>query len=72
MSRLLCLTIVGLALSSAAVHAAGDAKPAGAKPSDARLAQQARMKSCNGDAKTKGLKGDERKAFMGECLKKKA
>ena len=30
--------------------------------------QQQKMKSCNADAKTKGLKGDERKAFMKTCL----
>ncbi len=30
--------------------------------------QQEKMKSCNADAKTKALKGDERKAFMKECL----
>ena len=26
------------------------------------------MKSCNADAKTKDLKGDERKTFMKGCL----
>ncbi|MBV8784944.1 MAG: phosphate starvation-inducible protein PsiF [Gammaproteobacteria bacterium] len=30
--------------------------------------QQDKMKSCNADAKTKALKGDERKAFMKSCL----
>lgn len=30
--------------------------------------QQEKMKSCNAEAKTKALKGDERKAFMKECL----
>ncbi len=30
---------------------------------------QERMKSCNADATTKALKGDERKAFMSTCLK---
>jgi hypothetical protein len=34
--------------------------------------QQDKMKSCNADAKTKALKGDERKAFMKECLSTKA
>jgi hypothetical protein len=29
------------------------------------------MKTCNADAKTKDLKGDERKAFMKECLSAK-
>ncbi|GAA3997119.1 hypothetical protein GCM10022279_20970 [Comamonas faecalis] len=30
--------------------------------------QQQRMKTCNADAKTQALKGDERKAFMKQCL----
>ncbi len=34
--------------------------------------QQNKMKSCNADAKTKDLKGDERKAFMKTCLSAKA
>jgi hypothetical protein len=29
------------------------------------------MKSCNADPKAKALKGDERKAFMKECLSSK-
>ncbi len=40
----------------------GDAKSA------AKSAQQEKMKACNADAK--GKKGDERKAFMTECLSK--
>lgn len=35
----------------------------------AQQAQQNKMKSCNADATTKALKGDERKAFMSTCLK---
>ena len=31
-------------------------------------AQQDRMKTCNADAAKKELKGDERKAFMKDCL----
>ncbi len=30
--------------------------------------QQEKMKTCNADAKTKALAGDERKAFMKTCL----
>jgi hypothetical protein len=30
------------------------------------------MKTCNADAKTKDLKGDERKAFMKDCLSAKS
>ena len=31
--------------------------------------QQQKMKTCNADAKTKALKGDDRKKFMSDCLK---
>src|SRR3954451_7748176 len=33
--------------------------------------QQEKMKACNADAKTKALKGDERKKFMSTCLSDK-
>lgn len=46
--------------------AATPAKPATPAASSA---QQDKMKACNADAKTKGLKGDERKKFMSACLK---
>ena len=43
-----------------------------AKPEKAATAaggtQQNKMKSCNKEAGTKGLKGDERKTFMSTCL----
>jgi len=32
------------------------------------VSQQDKMKTCNADAARKGLKGDERKAFMKNCL----
>jgi psiF repeat len=34
----------------------------------AENSQQARMTSCNADAKAKNLSGDDRKAFMKSCL----
>ena len=34
--------------------------------------QQTRMATCNADAKTKNLAGDERKKFMSTCLSNKA
>lgn len=40
-----------------------------AERQDGRAAQQDKMKTCNADAKTKGLTGDARKAFMSDCLK---
>ena len=53
----LCLTLAA-GLSMAASHAA--AAPAG------KATQQEKMKVCNKDAA--GKKGDERKAFMKDCL----
>lgn len=47
-----------------AFGAAGFMSPAGA----AENAQQSKMSSCNADAKSKNLKGDDRKAFMKTCL----
>ena len=60
----------------AKAEAKPEAKPAAkpeAKPAASAVAapvtQQEKMKSCNADAATKGLKGDERRAFMKICLK---
>jgi len=60
----------------AKAEAKPEAKPAAkpeAKPAASAVAapvtQQEKMKSCNADAATKGLKGDERRAFMKTCLK---
>lgn len=39
------------------------------KAAAAPVKQQDKMKNCNADAKTKELKGDERKEFMKTCLK---
>jgi hypothetical protein len=38
------------------------------QPALADNSQQQKMTSCNADAKTKGLTGDDRKAFMKTCL----
>ena len=38
------------------------------RPRQGATAQQTRIKTCNADAGAKNLKGDERKAFMKECL----
>ncbi len=59
MKKFLPLLALGLSLSFGAAHAA-----------DAPTAQQSKMGSCNKDAE--GKKGDERKAFMKECLSAKA
>ncbi|MBK0391548.1 PsiF family protein [Ramlibacter algicola] len=66
MRTIVTLTFVLAAFAAGASHAASDRKPADAQP-----AQHSRMKDCSAGAKAKGLKGDERKAFMSDCLKKK-
>lgn len=58
MKKLIALACLGLLFATSAPVFAG--------------AQQEKMKVCNKDAKEKALKGDERKAFMKECLSKKA
>jgi hypothetical protein len=77
MNKLLSLLALALSLSAGGAFAAshtgapmaGDAKKA---PSVAQKAQQDRMKACNADPKAKATKGDERKAFMKECLSEDA
>ncbi len=58
MKKLIALVSLGIALAVSAPAFAG--------------AQQDKMKACNADAKEQALKGDERKAFMKNCLKKDA
>ena len=62
------ITVLSLALAGFAVSAqAADA--AASAPAKAPTVQQSKMKMCNKDAGDK--KGDERKAFMKECLSAK-
>jgi hypothetical protein len=58
MNKLIAALMLALPLAATSAFAADEAKPA----------QQNKMTSCNKDAGDK--KGDERKAFMKECLKK--
>ena len=60
------IALVALTFATGGALAAEPEKKA---PSPAQLAQQEKMKSCNAEAKTKALKGDERKIFMNQCLK---
>lgn len=62
MKTLLTLLTVGLSLSLGSAFAAD---------APAKSSQQNKMASCNKDAGDKKLKGDERKAFMKDCLSKK-
>nr|WP_315246704.1 PsiF family protein [uncultured Albidiferax sp.] len=56
------IAALGMAFSLGMAHA--EDKP--------KTAQQTKMTTCNADAKTKELKGDDRKAFMKTCLSAKA
>lgn len=63
MKQLISMTVLGLALGfGLSAHAADDAKTP--------TKQQSKMTTCNKEAK--GMKGDERKAFMKTCLSNKA
>ncbi len=62
MKKLFTLLALGLSLTLGAAHAADET---------AKSTQQTKMATCNADAKTKALKGDERKAFMKDCLSAK-
>jgi len=67
MKKLMSLMSLGLALSVGGAYAASHT---GAAPAaDAKTAQQTKMGACNKEAADK--KGDERKAFMKECLSAK-
>ena len=67
MRRTTWVVALGAALAVLAGPAvfAQAAGTAAAKPENS---QQEKMKTCNADAKSKALKGDERKAFMKSCL----
>jgi hypothetical protein len=54
MKKVFTLLSLSLLLAAGAAHA--------------QTAQQGKMTTCNKDATAKALKGDERKAFMKECL----
>ncbi|MDP4029184.1 MAG: PsiF family protein [Gallionella sp.] len=56
-------------LSKDYVLKSGTATPATPATPAAASMQQDKMKACNVEAKTKELKGDDRKKFMSACLK---
>ena len=62
------IALVALAFAASSSFAAEPEKKAA---SPAQIAQQKKMKSCNTEAGTKELKGDERKKFMSNCLSSK-
>ena len=61
-TRTVLATVMTLGLSSLGLSA-----PAAAQ-SAAQNAQRERMTTCNSDAKAKSLSGNQRKAFMSDCL----
>lgn len=50
--------------------AAAATKSAKKEPTEKQKAQQDKMRSCSKEAKEKGMKGDARKTFMKDCMKK--
>ncbi len=68
MKRTTWVVAVGAALAvlaGPAVFAQAAGTATAAKPANS---QQEKMKTCNAEATSKGLKGDERKSFMKTCL----
>lgn len=63
-----CAAIASLLAMPSHAFASDEEKPK-RQPTAAQTAQQNKMKACNAEAGKKGLKGDERRAFMSECLK---
>jgi hypothetical protein len=58
MKRSIWLAILGAAVAAATL----------VQPALADNSQQSKMTTCNADAKTKGLTGDDRKTYMKTCL----
>ena len=63
-----CAAIASLLALPTQAVASEEEKPK-RQPTAAQTAQQNKMKACNAEAGKKGLKGDERRTFMSECLK---
>ncbi|MCL2075044.1 MAG: PsiF family protein [Betaproteobacteria bacterium] len=67
MKKLFMAFAAALLLAFQAHAADGDAKTK-KEPTPAQQAQREKMKTCNQEARSRELKGDERKAFMSSCL----
>ena len=70
MKKMLCLLACAAVTTAFAASAPHDDEDDAKAPPRAEGSQQEKMKTCNADARKKELKGDERRAFMSECLKK--
>ena len=64
-------TLLTFMLAAGTAYAAKDAAAADGAADKAPTGQQSKMGFCNKEARAKTLKGDERKAFMRECLSSK-
>ena len=64
--------VAGSTFARSAPASAPDAANAAATPTQPGTPQRSKMKVCNADARTKSLHGDERRAFMKQCLSGKA
>ena len=69
MKKTLCL-LACAALTTAFANTTPTDEDDTKAPARAEGSQQNKMKTCNVEAGKKELKGDERRAFMSECLKK--
>ncbi|GAB4168244.1 MAG: hypothetical protein OHK0026_06960 [Rhodocyclaceae bacterium] len=71
MNKILLGAVASLFAANFALAQAPATAPAAAGAKRAPTAQQQKMADCNAQAKEKALKGDERKAFMKQCLSAK-
>ena len=65
MKAVITAVVLGLSLTALNPLYADEGKK---QFSEKQLAQQQRMKDCSAQAKEKGLKGEDRKAHMKDCL----
>ena len=65
-----CLSAKKAEAAAPAAQAAPATPATPATPAAPAASQQDKMKTCNAEAAKQALKGDERKKFMSECLKK--
>ena len=66
----LAFTPPAFAADPAPAQKAAEQEKDGDRHEPAEGTQQHKMKVCNAEAHEKGLKGDERRAFMSSCLRK--
>lgn len=70
MKKTLCLLACAAITTAFAAATPHEEEEDTKAPSRAEGSQQNKMKTCNAEAHKKELKGDERRAFMSDCLTK--